>query len=75
MDDRFATILGYTEFELKQYFHSWIEKWAKDIGKNIKFEDIIDEVVGVYPKVMTEGVVRLSYNEPVQISEHPAFFM
>jgi NAD(P)H-dependent flavin oxidoreductase YrpB (nitropropane dioxygenase family) len=25
------------------------------LGKNIKFEDIVEEVVGVYPKVMMEG--------------------
>lgn len=27
----------------------------KQLGKDIKFEDIIEEVAGVYPKVMTEG--------------------
>ena len=27
----------------------------KDLGENLKFEDIIDEVAGVYPKIMTEG--------------------
>ena len=27
------------------------------LGKNIQFEDIIEEVVGVYPKVMTDGDV------------------
>ncbi|MCP4104757.1 MAG: nitronate monooxygenase [Desulfobacteraceae bacterium] len=27
----------------------------KSLGKDIKFEDIIEEVVGVYPKVMTGG--------------------
>ena len=31
-----------------------LEKEAK-LGKNIKFEDIIDEVAGVYPKIMMEG--------------------
>ena len=29
----------------------------KDLGKDIKFEDIIEEVAGVYPKVMQEGTV------------------
>lgn len=33
-----------------------LEKEAK-LGKDIKFEDIIEEVAGVYPKVMTEGAV------------------
>ena len=33
-----------------------LEKEEK-LGKNIQFEDIIEEVVGVYPKVMTEGDV------------------
>lgn len=27
----------------------------KSLGKDIKFEDIIEEVVGVYPKIMKEG--------------------
>ncbi len=27
----------------------------KALGKDIKFEDIIEEVAGIYPKVMTEG--------------------
>ncbi|MCA8901022.1 MAG: nitronate monooxygenase, partial [Hyphomonas sp.] len=27
----------------------------KELGSNIKFEDIIDEVAGVYPKIMKEG--------------------
>ena len=29
----------------------------KELGANIKFEDIIAEVAGVYPKVMTEGAM------------------
>lgn len=33
-----------------------IEK-EKQLGTNIKFEDIIDEVAGVYPKIMTEGTM------------------
>ncbi len=28
------------------------------LGKDIKFEDIIEEVAGVYPKVMTEGATN-----------------
>ena len=27
----------------------------RDLGANIKFEDIFNEVAGVYPKIMTEG--------------------
>ncbi|RCL73977.1 MAG: nitronate monooxygenase, partial [Alphaproteobacteria bacterium] len=27
----------------------------KELGANIKFEDIMDEVAGVYPKVMLDG--------------------
>jgi len=27
----------------------------KQLGKDIKFEDIIEEVAGVYPKVMQDG--------------------
>lgn len=27
----------------------------KELGKNLRFEDVLDEVVGVYPKVMLEG--------------------
>ncbi|MBI5257793.1 MAG: nitronate monooxygenase [Burkholderiales bacterium] len=33
-----------------------IEK-EKTLGANIKFEDIIQEVAGVYPKIMTEGTM------------------
>lgn len=33
-----------------------LEKEAS-LGKNLKFEDIIDDVEGVYPKVMMEGLV------------------
>jgi len=33
-----------------------IEK-EKRLGAKIKFEDIIDEVAGVYPKIMTEGTM------------------
>ena len=35
---------------------SLLEKEAT-LGSDLKFEDIIEEVVGVYPKVMTEGKV------------------
>lgn len=31
-----------------------IEK-EKELGDNLKFEDIIEEVAGVYPRIMTEG--------------------
>ncbi|KPA12038.1 nitronate monooxygenase family protein [Candidatus Magnetomorum sp. HK-1] len=33
-----------------------IEKEER-LGKNIKFEDIFEEVAGVYPKIMTEGTM------------------
>jgi NADH:quinone reductase (non-electrogenic) len=29
----------------------------KELGANLKFEDIIDEVAGVYPKIMTDGTM------------------
>ncbi|RYF32487.1 MAG: nitronate monooxygenase, partial [Comamonadaceae bacterium] len=29
----------------------------KDLGANLKFEDIIEEVAGVYPKIMREGAM------------------
>lgn len=29
----------------------------KELGKNIKFEDILPEVAGVYPKIMTDGTM------------------
>ena len=32
-------------------------KKEKDLGKDIKFEDILEEVAGVYPKVMQEGTM------------------
>ena len=30
-------------------------KKEADLGKNLKFQDIIEEVVGVYPKIMMNG--------------------
>lgn len=30
---------------------------AKSLGTNIKFEDIMEEVAGVYPKVMLDGAM------------------
>ncbi len=35
-----------------------LEKEAK-LGKNIKFEDIIEEVAGVYPKIMKDGDMEI----------------
>jgi len=32
-------------------------KKEKDLGKDIKFEDILEEVAGVYPKVMQQGAM------------------
>jgi nitronate monooxygenase len=29
----------------------------KELGANLKFEDIINEVAGVYPKIMTDGAM------------------
>lgn len=29
----------------------------KELGENIKFEDIFPEVAGVYPKIMTDGAM------------------
>ncbi len=49
--------LGNTERVLNNLAtEKLLEKEAR-LGKDIKFEDIIEEVVGVYPKVMTEGLV------------------
>lgn len=31
----------------------------KELGENIKFEDIIEEVAGVYPKIMMEGDMEI----------------
>jgi nitronate monooxygenase len=30
----------------------------KTLGANLKFEDIIEEVAGVYPKIMLEGAME-----------------
>lgn len=30
----------------------------KELGANIKFEDIVEEVAGVYPKIMTDGAME-----------------
>jgi len=34
MDKRFSSLLGYTEEELKIYFHPWIHQWALDQDLN-----------------------------------------
>ncbi len=46
----------------ERVFNNWaveqlLEKEAA-LGKNIKFDDIIDEVAGVYPKVMMDGDIN-----------------
>lgn len=46
----------------ERVFNNWaveqlLEKEAS-LGKNIKFDDIIDEVAGVYPKVMMDGDIN-----------------
>ena len=47
--------LGNTERVMKNpAVEQLLEKEAR-LGKSIKFEDVLDEVVGVYPKVMVEG--------------------
>ncbi len=49
--------LGNTERVLNnKAVEKLLEKEAR-LGKNIKFEDVIEEVAGVYPRVMTEGLV------------------
>ena len=49
--------LGNTERVLNNpAVEKLLEKEAS-LGKNIQFQDIIDEVVGVYPRVMKEGLV------------------
>jgi hypothetical protein len=64
MDDRFATILGYTEFELKQYFHSWIEKWAKD--KSITENSIYQTLKDLYDGFRFSSAIDKVYN-PISI--------
>ena len=36
---------------------SIIQSWSKEkqLGDKLKFEDIIDEVAGVYPRIMLDG--------------------
>jgi nitronate monooxygenase len=36
-----------------------ILKKEQELGKNIQFEDIIEEVAGVYPKIMMEGEMEI----------------
>ena len=38
-------------------FRSRLLAKEKALGANLKFEDIIDEVAGVYPKIMLEGTM------------------
>lgn len=47
--------LRNTERVLKNSAVTSIQEKEKELGDNIKIEDILDEVAGVYPKIMTEG--------------------
>jgi len=47
--------LRNTERVLKNAAAERLLKKEADLGKNLKFEDIIEEVVGVYPKIMMNG--------------------
>ena len=47
--------LRNTERVLKNDAVTSIQQKEKALGDNIKIEDILDEVAGVYPKIMTEG--------------------
>lgn len=47
--------LRNTERVLKNVAVDRLLKKEKQLGENLKFEDIIDEVAGIYPKVMTNG--------------------
>ena len=47
--------LGNTERVLNNSAVEKLLEKEKELGANIKFEDIMDEVAGVYPKVMLDG--------------------
>ena len=47
--------LRNTERVLKNSAVTSIQEKEKELGDNIKIEDILYEVAGVYPKIMTEG--------------------
>ena len=47
--------LRNTERVLKNSAVTSIQEKEKELGDNIKIEDILDEVAGVYPKIMTDG--------------------
>ncbi len=47
--------LRNTERVLNNLAVEKILKKEEELGKNIKFDDILKEVAGIYPKVMTEG--------------------
>ncbi|WP_321495705.1 nitronate monooxygenase family protein [uncultured Desulfobacter sp.] len=49
--------LGNTERVLNNPATQKLLEKENRLGKTIKFEDIFDEVAGVYPRVMTEGLV------------------
>lgn len=49
--------LGNTERVLNNPATQKLLEKENRLGKTIKFEDIIDEVAGVYPRVMTQGLV------------------
>ena len=47
--------LRNTERVLKNAAVDRLLEKERSLGANLKFEDIIDEVAGVYPKIMTQG--------------------
>lgn len=49
--------LGNTERVLNNPAVEKLLEKEETLGKNLKFEDIMNEVVGVYPRVMKEGLV------------------
>jgi hypothetical protein len=59
MDDRYASILGYTEEELLTYFDGHIEETAAKLGKTK--DDLIDEMRYYYDGFSFDGTTML-YN-------------
>jgi nitronate monooxygenase len=50
--------LRNTERVLKNAAVDRLLEKEKTLGANLKFEDIIDEVAGVYPKIMLDGAME-----------------
>ena len=64
MDKEYASLLGYTEEEVTQYFHKWINKWSSD--KNVSESIILEKLRRHYDGFRFSASTQKVYN-PISI--------